>query len=249
MDSIDEQMVAVNLESMTLEQQERFVESVKGMLKASKKYAEQAVTRGRPIMERIRHIIPVFNEKQLTNIGPSNGGQTGRAATISIEDVLLHARLLSGALGVDLSMLGFADQLSGGLGEGGFFRVSAQAAERARVIRVALSDFFHHVIDIHTARRYGVVFHESERPWEINFFGSISALEAEKQRTRTDSMNSGMLLVQSMQMLKEMGASKDIMAEFLAKTMLLDEDQAALYATIVDAKPQGNDMGGFGGGV
>ena len=36
MDSIDEQMVAVNLESMTLEQQERFVESVKGMLLASK---------------------------------------------------------------------------------------------------------------------------------------------------------------------------------------------------------------------
>lgn len=247
MDSIDEQMVAVNLESMTLEQQERFVESVKGMLLASKNYAEQAVKRGRPIMERIRHIIPVFNEKQLTNIGPGNGGQTGRAATISIEDVLLHARLLSGALGVDLSMLGFADQLSGGLGEGGFFRVSAQAAERARVIRVALAEFFNHVIDIHTYRRYGIVFNVKERPWEINFFGSISALEAEKQRTRADSMNGGMLLVQAMQMLKEMGASKDIMTEFLAKTMMLDEDQAKLYAAIVDAKPQ-DDGGGFGGG-
>lgn len=247
MDSIDEQMVAVNLESMTLEQQERFVESVKGMLLASKSYAEQAVKRGRPIMERIRHIIPVFNEKQLTNIGPGNGGQTGRAATISIEDVLLHARLLSGALGVDLSMLGFADQLSGGLGEGGFFRVAAQAAERARVIRVALAEFFNHVIDIHTYRRYGIVFNVKERPWEINFFGSISALEAEKQRTRADSMNGGMLLVQAMQMLKEMGASKDIMTEFLAKTMLLDEDQAKLYAAIVDAKPQ-DDGGGFGGG-
>lgn len=247
MDSIDEQMVAVNLESMTLEQQERFVESVKGMLLASKSYAEQAVKRGRPIMERIRHIIPVFNDKQLTTVGPSNGGQPGRAATISIEDVLLHARLLSGALGVDLSMLGFADQLSGGLGEGGFFRVSAQAAERARVIRVALAEFFNHVIDIHTYRRYGVVFNVKERPWEINFFGSISALEAEKQRTRADSMNGGMLLVQAMQMLKEMGASKDIMTEFLAKTMLLDEDQAKLYAAIVDAKPQ-DDGGGFGGG-
>lgn len=247
MDSIDEQMVAVNLESMTLEQQERFVESVKGMLLASKNYAEQAVKRGRPIMERIRHIIPVFNEKQLTNIGPGNGGQTGRAATISIEDVLLHARLLSGALGVDLSMLGFADQLSGGLGEGGFFRVSAQAAERARVIRVALAEFFNHVIDIHTYRRYGIVFNVKERPWEINFFGSISALEAEKQRTRADSMNGGMLLVQAMQMLKEMGASKDIMTEFLVKTMMLDEDQAKLYAAIVDAKPQ-DDGGGFGGG-
>ena len=132
------------------------------------------------------------------DVGPGNGGQTGRAATISIEDVLLHARLLSGALGVDLSMLGFADQLSGGLGEGGFFRVSAQAAERARVIRVALAEFFNHVIDIHTMRRYGVVFSPTERPWVINFFGSISALESEKQRTRADSMNAGMLLVQSL---------------------------------------------------
>ena len=246
MDSIDEQMVAVNLESMTLEQQERFVESVKDMLKASKSHAEEAVKSGRPVMERIRHIIPVFNEKQLTNIGPSNGGQSGRSGSITIDDVMLHARLLSGAIGVDLSMLGFADQLSGGLGEGGFFRVSAQAAERARIIRVALSDFFNHVIDIHTMRRYGVVFSPTERPWVINFFGSISALESEKQRTRADSMNAGMLLVQSMQMMKEMGASKEIMGEFLTKTMMLDEDQAKLFATIVDAKPP-QDGGGFGG--
>jgi hypothetical protein len=239
-------MVAVNLESMTLEQQERFVESVKDMLKASKSHAEEAVKSGRPVMERIRHIIPVFNEKQLTNIGPSNGGQSGRAGSITIDDVMLHARLLSGAIGVDLSMLGFADQLSGGLGDGGFFRVSAQAAERARIIRVALSEFFNHVIDIHTMRRYGVVFSPTERPWVINFFGSISALESEKQRTRADSMNAGMLLVQSMQMMKEMGASKEIMGEFLTKTMMLDEDQAKLFATIVDAKPP-QDGSGFGG--
>ncbi len=243
MDSIDEQMVAVNLESMTLEQQERFVESVKDMLKASKSHAEEAVKSGRPVMERIRHIIPVFNEKQLTNIGPSNGGQSGRAGSITIDDVMLHARLLSGAIGVDLSMLGFADQLSGGLGEGGFFRVSAQAAERARIIRVALSEFFNHVIDIHTMRRYGVVFSPTERPWVINFFGSISALESEKQRTRADSMNAGMLLVQSMQMMKEMGASKEIMGEFLTKTMMLDEDQAKLFATIVESKSPDSDQG------
>jgi len=247
MDSIDEQMVTVNVDSMTKEQQERFLKSVAQMLKKSKDYAEKAVQSGRPIMERIRHIIPVFNEKQLTTVGPANGGQPGRAATISIEDVLLHARLLSGAMGVDLSMLGFADQLSGGLGEGGFFRVSAQAAERARIIRVALEQFFNHVIDIHTYRRYGVVFNHRERPWEINFFGSISALEAEKQRTRTDSMNSGMLLVQTMQMMKDMGASKDVMTEFLAKQMMLDEDQARLYAAIVEAKPA-QDGGGMGGG-
>lgn len=248
MDSIDEQMISVNLESMTLEQQERFVESVKTMLGASKTRADEAVKSGRPVMERIRHIIPIFNEKQLATVGPANGGQPGRAGSISIEDVMLHARLLSGAIGVDLSMLGFADQLSGGLGDGGFFRVSAQAAERARIIRVALSDFFNQVLDIHTMRRYGVVFHHSERPWVINFYGSISALESEKQRTRSDSMNAGMLMVQAMQMMKDMGANKEIMGEFLTKTMMLDEDQAKLFATIVDAKPpEGAGGGGFGG--
>ncbi len=247
MDSIDEQMVAVNLESMNLDQQQRFVESVKTMLMSSKAYAEQAVKTGRPVMERIRHIIPVFNEKQLSTVGPANGGAPGRAATISIEDVMLHARMLAGALGVDLSMLGFADQLSGGLGEGGFFRVSAQAAERARIIRVSLADFFNHVIDIHTMRRYGVVFDPKERPWVVNFFGSISALEAEKQRTRSDSMNAGMLLAQSMQMMKELGASKEVMVEYLVKTMMLDDDQAKLYASVVDARPPDDGGGGFGG--
>jgi hypothetical protein len=250
LDSIDEQLVTVNMESMNREQQDAVTQSVKQMLLRSKGYAEQAVKAGRPFLERIRHVIPVFGDKQVVQIGPGNGGQTGRAATISVEDVMLHARLLSGALGVDLSMLGFADQLSGGLGEGGFFRVSAQAAERARVIRVALSEFFNHVIDIHTMRRYGMVFDASQRPWEINFFGSISALEAEKQRTRSDAMNAGMLLAQAMQAFKELGADKNVMEEFLAKTMLLDEDQARLYATIVD-KPKplpgaAGDGGGFG---
>lgn len=250
MDSIDEQMVGVNLESMTLEQQERFLASVVSMLQKSKSYAERAVKTGRPQLERVRHIVPVFNEKQLINVGPSNGGSSGRTSTISIDDVMLHARLLAGALGTDLSMLGFADQLSGGLGEGGFFRVSAQAAERARVIRVALAECFNSVIDIHTMRRYGMVFDAADRPWTINFYGSISALESEKQRTKADAMNSGALLAQTIQQLKEMGADETIMTEFLSKVMMLDEDQAKLFAKIVNLKSasemagEGDDKGG-----
>lgn len=247
MDSIDEQMVSVNLESMTKEQQEKFIASVKQMLTKSKTIAEEAVANGRPVTERIRHIIPVFNEKQVTQI---TGQQASRTSTITVEDVVFHAKMLSGALGVDLSMLGFADQLSGGLGggfgDGGFFRMSAQAAERARVIRHALSEFFDSIIDIHTLKRYGVVFPVNARPWKINFYGSISALEAERQKTRSDSMNSGLLLVQAMQMFKDMGASEEMMQMYLSKEMLLDEDQAKLYAAIVKQKTEEN--GGEGGG-
>ena len=243
MDSIDEQMLTVNLNDMSQAMQKKFIDSITKMLKRSKEVAEEAVKGGRPIMERIRHVIPVFGEKQLTTVQPANGGQPGRAGSISIEDVMLHARLLAGAIGVDLSMIGFADQMSGGLGEGGFFRTSAQAAERARVIRVALAECFNQIIDIHTLRRYGVVFAPSERPWNINFYGSISALEAERQRTRSDGMGVGLMLAQAMQAMKEMGASKEVMIRFLADIMMLDEEQATLYAQIVDAEPPGGGDG------
>jgi hypothetical protein len=247
MDSIDEQMVTVNLESMTKEQQERFLASVKAMLVKSKALAEAAVTGGKPIMERIRHIIPVNNEKQLTQI-TGNGGQSGRTGNISIEDIMLHARLMSGAIGVDLAMLGFADQLSGGLGDGGFFRMSAQAAENSRSIRGALADFYNDILDIHTLKRYGFVFPKNQRPWKINFYGSISALEAEEQSTRADKMNGGLLLVGAIQQFKDAGATVEMMKDFLVNEMMLDEEQAKLYAQIVKQKDEGHDEGGNGGG-
>lgn len=240
-DSIDEQMVSVNLEGMTKDQQTLFLESLKTMLTKSKQLAEQAFSSSQPIMERIRHIIPVFKEKQFTQIGPANGGQPGRAGSMSIDDVMFHAKRLSGAFGVDLSLLGFADLLSGGLGEGGFFRVSAQMAEHSRQIRNSLSEFFDHVIDMHCMARYGVVFENRKRPWQINYYGSISALEKEKQATVMDSMNAGLLLVGAMQQFKDMGADEKMMFDFLSHQMKLDEERAKLYAAIVNAKPEGEE--------
>jgi len=243
MDSIDEQMLTVNLNDMSQDMQKKFMGSIKDMLTRSKEIAEEAVKGGRPIMERVRHVIPVFGDKQLTRM--EGGSQNGRSDRISIEDVMLHARLLAGAIGVDLSMIGFADQMSGGLGEGGFFRTSAQAAESARVIRVALAEAFNHIIDMHTLKRYGTVFPASERPWKINFYGSISALEAERQRTLNDGMSVGIGLTQAIGALRDMGADRRIMQAFLTDTMQLDEEQAKLYAELAE---MGKDEGGGGQG-
>jgi hypothetical protein len=247
MDSIDEQMVGVNLQSMTKDQQAMFMESIVKMLKKSKELAEGAVKGGRPVMEKIRHIVPMFGEKQVTQIGPMSQG-SGRGASLSIDDVMMHAKMLSGSLGVDLSMLGFSELLSGGMGDGGFFRVSAQVAQRSTLIRGALTEFFNALIDLHTLNRYGVVFENGNRPWVLNFYGSISALETEKQRTRADAMNSGAMLVQTMVQFKDMGASKELMEAFLSKLMLMDESMARLMATIVDMKPPEPAGGGFDGG-
>jgi len=83
MDSIDEQMITLNMQGMSLDQQKAFSTSIATMLKKSKDLSALAVKDGVPIMERIRHIIPINNEKQLTQVA-GNAGQTGRNATISI---------------------------------------------------------------------------------------------------------------------------------------------------------------------
>jgi len=235
MDSIDEQIITANMEAMNQPQQEQFVQSVVDMVRRSKQLAENAVKNGRPLMERIRSVVPIWGEKGNVQIIPANGGTSGRSATITIDDVMVHARLLSGALGVDLSMIGFADQMSGGLGEGGFFRASAQAAERARIIRIALEDFFNQVIDIHTLNRYGRVFAAHERPWDIQFYGSISALDAEQQRTRLEAATTAANILQAMMQMKELGMSKDMMRLFLTKTLQMDEDQADIYCQLAQS--------------
>jgi hypothetical protein len=257
LDSIDESMMTVNMDGMTKEQRGEFMANMKKMLKESKARAERAIRSGKPVLERIYHLIPTWGDKQLTAVNGSlaTGGGRGQSGTLTIEDVLFYAKLLAGALGVDLSMLGFSELLSGGLGDGGFFRTSAQAAERSRLIRVGLTDFFNSIIDVHTYYKYGVVFPADERPWELNFYGTISALESEKQKTKAEAMNTGMLLVQTLDGIKQLGIKDEkTIVEILSKVMLMDEDQAAMIAkSLVGAieaaeQAQADAGGGFGGG-
>ncbi|WP_413243229.1 hypothetical protein, partial [Pseudomonas ogarae] len=91
---------------------------------------------------------------------------------------LFHAKKLAGTLGTDISMLGFADQLSGGLGDGGFNRTSSQGAERARMLRTSYTKTCNDTIDRHMMAKYGKCWPDSERPYTINFYGGIAALEA-----------------------------------------------------------------------
>ncbi|MDA3977611.1 hypothetical protein, partial [Gallibacterium sp. AGMB14963] len=226
-DSIDEGFLSVNLTGGSPEQQTRLKESIIKMLKISKSMADKAVN-GEPVLSRTRHVIFTTNEKQIVTSNDGLGSK--RANTINIDDIMLHARLTAGALGVDLSMLGFADQLSGGLGEGGFFRTSAQIAEGSRMIRVALDRFFHQIIDNHMMFKYGKKFNKANRPYDINFYGSISAYESEKQRTKLDAINSSGLIVQTISQLKDVGFGEKELISFMTKQMLLDEEEVAAYA-------------------
>jgi hypothetical protein len=231
-DGLDEALLTLNMADMSLEQQKATMSNLSQMFNASAAQTATAIKEGRSLLGRLRHLIPVWSDKQLVQLQGGVGSQ--RTSSISIDDILFHAKQLSGALGIDLSMLGFADLLSGGLGEGGFFRVSAQVAERSRLIRTAISQALNDIIDIHLYKKSGLAFSAKDRPWVVNFYSSISSLEKERQDTKLAAMNTGGILIQTLAQLKDLGLDKDVIQHLLSTQMLLDENAAQLVASSLD---------------
>lgn len=240
MGSVDETMLGVNLDGMPLQHRRLFLDSITKMLVAMKERAETLVHTGKYSMSRHFHLLPVSGEKQVTQITSFQGtAASGQAA--NIEDVMFFARKLAGTLGSDLSQIGFSDQLTGGLGEGGFNRTSATAAEKARILRTGLAQFCDEVIDRHMLARYGYVFAPGQRTYKVNFWGSIAALEAEKVAQQERASNSTMILAQVLGSLKELGIEKDAISHILERQMQLDADTAQMLAEALDkAKAEPN---------
>lgn len=240
-DSIDETMFTVNMESMTKEQRVRFTQNVKTIFAKSKEYAEKAIKEGRPRLGRVRHFLPTYNEKQITNISADLGGSRG--TQISVEDFMVHAKLLGGALAIDISMVGFADLLSGGLGDGGFYRVSMQAGEKTRQIRGALAGFYNHVCDVDAFQKHKLSLAPKDRYWNINFYGGQLALQRETIENKSIAIQTSSIVLQIFQQMKDLGAPKATVEHFLTSQMLFDAEEAALLAQMIAAAAPTNEEG------
>lgn len=96
-----------------------------------------------------------------------------------IEDIMFHLKRACSALGIDVSLLGWGDLMSGGLGDGGFFRSSIQAATRANQLRKAVKNAIHRIIDIHLIYKYGKAF-GGKRPYTLKFHSLNTAIEQER---------------------------------------------------------------------
>lgn len=257
LDSIDETIITGQMHGMTEAQQRAFASNFRKILERSKEVYETALKTGQLHAGRIRHFFPTWGEKQqlidFKSTSGSGGTGSGRSANATIEDVLLHAKLLSGSLGVDLSMLGFSDLLSGGLGDGGFLRTSVQSAERSRMIRVAAIKCLDHIADVHMAVKHKIRFEPGMRPWSIKFYGSIAAMEAENQRTQMDASNNALLVAQLLSQLKDAGLDAKAVSNLLERVAKMDSEDAKLYADALEtarknAAEEGGGGGGFGGG-
>lgn len=246
--SIDETIIAANMADMTAAQQVKHKENLRKMFTEMKDRAEEQVKSGIYSTARHFHVLPVWGDKQLTQISSMQGAANSGVGA-NIDDVMFHAKKLGGTMGIDISMIGFADLLTGGLGDGGLNRTSASAAESARMIRTAYTRMANDAIDRHMLAKYGDCWPDAKRPYTINFYGSIAALEGDKQASAERAMNKAAIMLQAFAQMRDLGLDQKANEHILAKQMELDQDAAELYAkALANAKPPAPPGGEFGGG-
>lgn len=127
----------------------------------------------------LNHYIPIFGDKGALQVDAVQGTPDING----LEDVMFHVKRLGSAIGIDPALLGFGDLLSGGLGDGGFFRLSVMAGTKANLLRKALTNGIQRLCEIHIAYKYGKVFMFDDCPWKITFNSVSSSIEREAQET------------------------------------------------------------------
>lgn len=197
----------------------------KQMQKAAHAQAQKSLRKGY-VQTVWNHIIPIFSTGQ---------GQLdistveGKPDIANIEDVKFHINRLGSAVGIDPSLLGFGEAMSGGLGDGGFFRMSVMAAIKANMIRTAVEQMIHRLFEIHIAYKYGKVFLETERPWQIKFHSLNTAIAREQSEQVDRQATFAMTVTQILQMIDpNLGSvNRDAYQHWLLTDLLHIDDEKA----------------------
>ena len=174
-----ERLVGVSTGKLEPERAARYVDMIAERISNASAEVQTASWLDGNLQTVINHLFPILGEKGSVQVDAVQG----TADISALEDVMFHVKRLGGALGIDPSLLGFGDFLSGGLGEGGFFRISIMASQKANFLRKAIKNGLDRLCEIHIAYKYGKVFTPEERPWAIKFNSISSAIEREEQET------------------------------------------------------------------
>lgn len=148
-----------------------------------------------------------------------------------IEDIMFHLKRLAGSLGIDVSMLGWADLLSGGLGEGGFFQTSIQAARRSAWIRKAATTMINRALDLHMWYRYKkVVPATMAKPWVVEFNSLNSAIAESENEARESRANYSLVVANLVDTIINGSAKKSpaLVRELLKGSLDIDGEKLEL---------------------
>ncbi|WP_429169387.1 hypothetical protein [Aeromonas hydrophila] len=196
-------------------------------------------------------LIPTVINRLIPALSGAKGGVSIDTQVISpdiqhIEDVMFHLKRMSGGLGIDPSMLGWGDLLSGGLGDGGFFRTSIQAAQRANWIRMGLRTAVDRLIDIHMAHKYGKIFPAGQaRPIVVKFHSLNTAIELEESEARDNRTNWAMSLATLLDMIEngQLSQSETLKEKILSDAAGFDPETVQKILSELPANAGGGEDG------
>lgn len=226
-DSVKQAFLTVNMDGMTPQHQEVYTKSLTKTLQNYKEKIKQAFTNQESLYGTQFHILPTWGDKQSVN---TLGDFASRQAPLNPETLMVNLRRVAGGLGIDLSLIGWADMLAGGLGDGAAFHTSAQIMRRSMLIRSALIDGFNHLMSIHWGLKYGEFFKNGNYPWVFEFYSDQGAATTEALSNKQMRMNTLTVQAGALQSLKELGLSKDGVKMLLADIGGLDSDKAEQLA-------------------
>lgn len=238
-DSVKQAFLTINMEGMPAVQRKGYRKALSTMLTNYREQIQNAFNGGEALYGTKYHVLPQWGEKQILQ---TVGDLAQRTTPLNSETLMINLRRLAGGLGIDLSMIGWADMLAGGLGDGAMFHTSAQIMRRSRLIRQALIDAFDHLMSLHWGLKYGEYFKSNEYPWQFDFYSDQSASATEALANKQNRANTMAIMTQSMMGLRELGLDKETnqllledifgadleMAERIAESLVkkADEDMA-----------------------
>ncbi|MCG7545385.1 portal protein [Pseudoalteromonas sp. MM17-2] len=174
--SIIHRLLTVGMEGLTPIAAAQQLQLVGKQLKGDIKKAERNKQKSGVISTIYNTLIPAAGGKN----GITTDTQQSSPDIQHIEDIMFHLKRGCSSLGIDASLLGWGDLMSGGLGDGGFFRSSIQAATRANLVRQGMVNCIHRLVDIHLVYKYGKAFVGKDRPYKVSFHSLNTAIEQEQ---------------------------------------------------------------------
>ncbi|WP_352309100.1 hypothetical protein [Psychrobacter sp. W2-37-MNA-CIBAN-0211] len=243
-DSVKQAFLTINMEGMPPAQQKKYRKSIVDMLTGYRDQVEDAFKGGEALHGTKYHVMPQWGDKQILN---SVGEMSQRNAPLSENNLMINLRRVAGGLGIDLALVGWADMLAGGLGDGAAFHTSAQIMRRSLLIRQANTDAYNHLMSIHWGIKYGEYFEEKDYPWQFDFYSDQNAAAAQALNNKQARANTLTVQTQAIIGIKELGLDRHTAQLMLEDELGYDATTAERIAIAITAPAQdaeGMPMGG-----
>lgn len=236
-DSISQNFLQVNMSSMTEEARNDYKRGLSALIDKSRENIESALNGGEALYMPQYFLLPTWDDKQVLT---PMGDVSQRTSPLNTEYLMLHLRRMTGALGVDIALTGWADMLAGGLGDGASFHTNAQIMQKSIFIRQAATKTINEIIRLHFGYKLGKVFKGNDLPWKVTFYSDISAAAQESVENKNTRAATLMSVAQAISGLKEVGLDKDSNYFLLTDILGIDDIQAQkISETLAKAPTEG----------